>query len=542
MNRRLLSKVMRILAALSLSTGWAFAQTGSITRIEDTDPVIQYTGTWYTNSEAQNSAGEAALTNAKNAEATLIFNGTGINWIGYSDQWNGIAWVYLDGALTVIDTYSANPEYQRTLFAVHGLSAGTHNLTIQVPHARGPDALGAWVWVDRFDVENGAGVAGGASLTTGLSQQTNAAITYLGVWYPDSGNPFSGGTVTSATDVGSLATVTFTGTGITWIGYSDPWSGIAKVSVDGVPNAMVDTYSATAQSQANLFTVSGLAAGTHALTIEVTGTHDSSSGGNWIWLDAFNVVSSSGGGNPPPPMPSINSGGLVSAASFTGGSAAGSIVSLFGSGLATGTANSNGVLPLPPTLLTTSVQVNGIAAPLFYVSSTQINFQVPWEVAGQSQVSVTASLGTQKSTPVSLALAPLAPGIFATNGGGTGQGAVLIAGTAFLAAPTGFAAGSRPASGGEFLSIYCTGLGALTSQPTSGTPSTATPSPTTTTPVTVMIGGVSVQPQYSGPAPGFVGLYQVNIQVPSQVSAGSQIPLTLIMNGVSSNSVTVAIQ
>ena len=542
MGKRLLPRIVRIAVALSLSAGWAFAQSGSITRIEDTDPVIQYTGTWYTNGESGNSGGEAALTNAKNAEATLIFNGTGVNWIGYSDQWNGIAWVYLDGVLTVIDTYSASPEYQRTLFAVHGLSAGPHNLTIQVPHARGPDALGAWVWIDRFDVENGAGVAGGASLTTGLSQQTNAGITYVGVWYPNSGSSFSGGTVTSATDVGSLATVTFTGTGITWIGYSDPWSGIAKVSIDGVPNAMVDTYSATAQSQANLFSVSGLAAGTHALTIEVTGTHNSASAGNWIWLDAFNVVSSSGGGNPPPAAPSINSGGLVSAASLTSGSVAGSIVSLFGSNLATGPANSSGVLPLPKTLLTTSVQVNGIAAPLFFVSPTQINFQIPWEVAGQAQVSVTVGVDIQKSTPFSLTLSPLAPAIFATNSGGTGQGAVLINGTSFLAAPAGTAAGSRPAARGEFLSIFSTGLGPLTSQPTTGSPSTTDPPAATTTPVKVMIGGISVQPQYAGPAPGFVGLYQVNVQVPQGASVGSQVPIALVMNGVSSNTVTVAIQ
>jgi uncharacterized protein (TIGR03437 family) len=532
--------VLTFAVALSLSPSWALAQTGALTSIEDNDPIIHYTGTWYTNTGSLNSGGEAALTNAKDAEATIIFSGTGIAWVGYSDQWSGIAWVYLDGVLTTVDTYSANPQYQRILFSVHGLPAGSHNLTIEVPHARGPDALGAWVWIDRFDIDNGAGVSGGASLTTGLSEQTNAAITYAGVWYTDSGNAFSGGTVAGATDVASLATVTFTGTGITWIGYADPWSGIANVSVDGVPNAMVDTYRAAAQSQASLFSVSGLSAGTHTLTIEVTGTHNPSSSGSWIWLDAFSVVSDSGSGGQPPPA--INSLGLVNAANLGNASTAGSIVSLFGSGLASGIMKATGV-PLPPALGTTSVQVNGIPAPLFYVSPTQINFQVPWEVSGQQHVSVTVTAGNQMSAPVSLNLAPLAPGIFATNGAGTGQGAVLIAGSSSLAAPVGFATGSRPAARGEYLSIYATGLGPVTSPPSSGAPSPGNSPPTTTTTPTVLIGGASAPiVQFSGLAPGFVGLYQINVQVPPLATVGSQVPLVLLMGGVSSNTVTVAIQ
>ena len=60
------------------------------------------------------------------------------------------------------------------------------------------------------------------------------------------------------------------------------------------------------------------------------------------------------------------------------------------------------------------------------------------------------------------------PGIYATNGSGTGQGAVQIANTTFFAAPPGMFPGSRPVQPGEYISIYATGLGAVTNQPASG--------------------------------------------------------------------------
>ena len=60
--------------------------------------------------------------------------------------------------------------------------------------------------------------------------------------------------------------------------------------VDGVLVATVDTYSATDQKQAILFTTSTLSAGTHTLTIEVTGTRNASSFANWIWIDAFDIA------------------------------------------------------------------------------------------------------------------------------------------------------------------------------------------------------------------------------------------------------------
>jgi hypothetical protein len=124
-------------------------------------------------------------------------------------------------------------------------------------------------------------------------EQNNPAVQYTGTWYPNSGAFNSGGSATLAMDAGSEAKFTFTGTGVTWIGYRDQWSGLAKVYLDGVLKATIDTYSATAQAQAPEYSVSGLSDGAHRLTIVVTGQRDSESNGDWVWVDAFDVTTTS---------------------------------------------------------------------------------------------------------------------------------------------------------------------------------------------------------------------------------------------------------
>jgi hypothetical protein len=125
----------------------------------------------------------------------------------------------------------------------------------------------------------------------------NPAVHYTGTWYPKSYSWASGGSIVMAMDADSQAKFTFTGTGVKWIGYRDQWSGIAQVYLDGVLKATIDTYSATAQTQATVYTVSGLSNAAHSLTIVVTGQCDSSSSGDWVWVNAFDVttVSSTAG-------------------------------------------------------------------------------------------------------------------------------------------------------------------------------------------------------------------------------------------------------
>jgi len=243
------------------------------------------------------------------------------------------------------------------------------------------------------------------------------------------------------------------------------------------------------------------------------------------------------------PFPSINASGIVNGASFNASVAGGSIGSVFGTNLASSQSFASSV-PLPTTLGGVSVQINGIPAPLFYVSPVQINFQVPWELLGQSQASITVTVAGVTSTAQAVNIAAFAPGLFAMNSQGTGQGAVLIAATGEIAAPLGSIAGrtARPVKRGEFLSIYCTGLGPVANQPVNGAASPANPLPTTMNTPAVTIGGATAPVSFSGLAPGFVALYQVNVQVPDNAPTGSAVSVVLVIGGVISNTVTVAVQ
>jgi uncharacterized protein (TIGR03437 family) len=184
-----------------------------------------------------------------------------------------------------------------------------------------------------------------------------------------------------------------------------------------------------------------------------------------------------------------------------------------------------------------------LPVPKFFASAFQMNIQIPWELAGKASAALTDDVGGDISAPQTIPLALFSPGLFATNQAGSGQGAILIANTPFLAAPLGMFPGSRPAVRGvDFLEIYWTGGGAVTNQPASGVAADANPLSTTTTTPTVTIGGVDAPVLFSGLAPGFVGLYVVTLQVPAGSPTGSAVPVVLSIGGVTANTVTIAVE
>ncbi|MGA2770097.1 MAG: IPT/TIG domain-containing protein [Bryobacteraceae bacterium] len=264
-------------------------------------------------------------------------------------------------------------------------------------------------------------------------------------------------------------------------------------------------------------------------------------GTNWFYIDAPNwegaagllfsaTITTSGSG-----VPSISPGGVVNAASSVSGAIApGSIASAYGSFPLSAPSQASGA-PLPISLSGLSMQFGGKQTPLYYASAGQVNLQVPWEVTGQTQATLTATLGGQTSVAQTVNLAPFAPGIFSMNGQGTGQGAILDS-------QYGLVGSSNPASVGDVIQIYCTGLGAVTNQPPTGFPDSGSPLSETTTTSTVTIGGASAQVLFSGLAPALVGLYQVNAQVPAGITTGPAVPVVVSIGGVASNTVTVAIQ
>ena len=228
--------------------------------------------------------------------------------------------------------------------------------------------------------------------------------------------------------------------------------------------------------------------------------------------------------------PIISQSGIVNGAGFGPAPLApGAIASIFGTTFGTKTAAAQAV-PLPTTLADTVVWFELTPAPLFYVSSGQINVQIPFKV-NPSKTQVVVSSGGIPSLPMPLAMSPFAPGIFTT---GTGAPVILNNSTGRLVSP------QEPAKRGDTLIIYATGLGAVAPTVAAGSPAPLDQLSLVTTPVTVVIGGVEATPQFAGLAPGFVGLYQINVAVPGGVSSGSQ-TLRLSQGGVLSNAVQISI-
>lgn len=122
--------------------------------------------------------------------------------------------------------------------------------------------------------------------------------------------------------------------------------------------------------------------------------------------------------------------------------------------------------------------------------------------------------------------------------------AILIASTGELAAPIGTVPGfpARPARRRDIVSIFCTGLGTVTNQPASGTAATADPLSKTFATPTVTMAGVEAPVLFSGLAPEFAGLYQVNVEVPEAAPTGDAVDVVLLIGGVNSNTVTIAVQ
>jgi len=217
-----------------------------------------------------------------------------------------------------------------------------------------------------------------------------------------------------------------------------------------------------------------------------------------------------------------------SASGDVGWIAPGGLASVYGLGLAGGTASATG-FPLPASLAGTSVTVGGYSAPILYASPGQVNFQVPFEVPPGNAV-FTVFVNGSAVTSGSLTVSATAPGVFMMNGG---QAAVVNQNGSVNSL-------GSPAPAGSVVSVYVTGLGTVSPQIGSGESAPAGPISYTNATVTVTVGTAAGQLQFAGLAPGFAGLYQVNFVVPS-LSTG-QYALKITAGGVVSNPATIAVQ
>jgi uncharacterized protein (TIGR03437 family) len=209
---------------------------------------------------------------------------------------------------------------------------------------------------------------------------------------------------------------------------------------------------------------------------------------------------------------------VVNAASFSGDQdfSPGALIAVFGTNLTNTTASAPAGASLPKTLGGVTLTIAGVSSPLFYVSPTQVNAQIDPSVRpGPATVTLTSSTSTfTASIKISAASGP---GIFSMEGSGDGDGAILNAVTfqpgAFTVTTNG-----KP----TYLAIFVTNLDL-------------------STPPVVTIGGIQVPVQYYGPAPGFAGLEQINVQLPAGLDGAGRVEVTVASNGQVSNVVEVVI-
>jgi len=228
--------------------------------------------------------------------------------------------------------------------------------------------------------------------------------------------------------------------------------------------------------------------------------------------------------------PAVPPGGLVSGAGVRGPVAPGSLISVYGQRLAYATCSA-GSLPLPIALGGASVTVGGRTVPLMYVSATQLNGQLPSDLPpGRSVIRV--SCAGLPSEPLDVEVAAVAPGIFSL---GQDRGAILNEDWS-INAP------DKPAPRGSVVTIYGTGQGAVAPPVADGGAASAEPLSVTPESPGVTVGGVRAEVLFSGLAPGFVGIWQVNTRVPSGAPVGGAVPVRITMAGAASNQVTMAVR
>lgn len=219
----------------------------------------------------------------------------------------------------------------------------------------------------------------------------------------------------------------------------------------------------------------------------------------------------------PTAPPEFTATAAVNAASFTPGFVPGGLATIFGRNL----SPANGFVitsqsPWPERLNGVAVSVGGVAARLYSLvtiqGQEQISFQVPFEAPAGANVNVVIDNNGARNTAVAVALRTAQPGIFLIDGSNG----------AFLHADFSVVTAANPAARGEVLLLFLTGLGAVSPAVSSGAPAPAQePLARTTAAPALTTGGQTAEIFYSGLAPGFIGLYQMNFRVPANAPAGS---------------------
>jgi uncharacterized protein (TIGR03437 family) len=241
------------------------------------------------------------------------------------------------------------------------------------------------------------------------------------------------------------------------------------------------------------------------------------------------------------PPPTLAAGGTLNNLNpIVGGALApGMIAEAFGTGLAASSTNT-GVLPLPTNFNNTFAQVGPFKAPFYFLSGGQVNIQLPAELTAPQQVPIVLSVNNALTLPVTLDVVPGAPGVLSQFDGPT-QSSSQNGAHITAQHLNGTAVNSKsPGVPGEYLVMYLVGLGATDPAVPSGMAASASPLSKVINQPTVTVDSLPSNVLFAGLTPGFVGLYQIDFQVPMGVTSG-EVTVTVSQNGVAANPTLLAV-
>jgi len=258
-------------------------------------------------------------------------------------------------------------------------------------------------------------------------------------------------------------------------------------------------------------------------------------GGNLYFTDSANNRVRKVSGVGAAIAPTYSSTSIGNAASFGVGATPGGLLTVSGKNLS---INGNGIVlagvaPWPTTLAGVSVFVNGAPAGIYGLASLngveQVSIQVPYEASGSS-ITVAVNNGRAPGPSLSVPLLAAQPGLFVYNGS---NGAFLHGASNTLITA------SSPATAGEVVVLYATGLGAVNPPVATNTQAPTTSLVNAVIKPTVTMGGQTATVSFAGLAPGFIGLYQINAAVPAGTTGTVNVIVTA--NGVTGNTATMAV-
>lgn len=249
---------------------------------------FNYSSGWgLANGVADLYAGTAHWASGAGASATLHFSGTRVALHTVHDVDQGIMAVTLDGAPAVnVDDYAPVRAAAALSWISPTLAPGAHVLTVTPTGSRNPASNGSTVAIDRVDVSTGT-----VSVDERGTGPGGEHVVYSAGWGVTSGVPdLFAGTATWSTQVGALAQFTFQGTRIALYAVRDFDQGVMNVSIDGGAASDVDNYSPSRNVSTPAWTSPVLAAGSHTLSVSVTGRRNPASANTTVALDRVDFV------------------------------------------------------------------------------------------------------------------------------------------------------------------------------------------------------------------------------------------------------------